>query len=635
MKPAWRGARLGNSPEEELGALAGALVLEQREQQERMRALLQGESIAVRRKEGLTWSPVEMQGMRFAARGRQVVSIAPLPGGGEPHAFRVGAPVEFTPVDAPDDEPIRGTVRKASELALEVVFDHAPFDAQDQHRRWTVDACPDERTFAVMAGALSRWINEEDGARKRLRDAVLGFKPVPEVEETLGEWPPLNDSQNQAVRSMVSKPALAIIQGPPGTGKTTTVVQGIQALVAGGERVLAAAASNAATDVLAMKCIEAGLKTVRIGNPVRVDDEVVDNTLEAWVERASDFKQVKDLRRRSEDAWREATRHRRNFNSESRADKRAARSEAKELQSEAFALEQAIEERIIRQADVVCATLTGTADSDLRAFHFPVLVVDEAGQALEPLVWAALLKADRLVLAGDPQQLPPTVHEVKAQAMGLDVSLLEKRMARLPEMPAPAVLLKVQYRMHAGIMGPVSDHFYGGQLEAAPAVADRGFPDLVPWKFIDTAGCGFEERREPEGESTENPGEAEFVAARIAEIQSSHPEASIGVIAPYRAQVQLLQAAVGLQNERLDISTVDSFQGQERDVIVLSLTRSNPDGEIGFLSEHRRTNVAMSRARRHLLIIGDSSTIGSDVFFNALVERAEKEGAYTSAWEYL
>ncbi len=635
MQPVWRGAQFGRSPEEELGELAAALVFEQQEQQERMRALLQGESIAVRRKEGLTWSPVEIQGMRFAARGRQVLEVAPLPGGGEPHAFRVGSPVEFTPVEATDAEPLRGTVRKATERAIEVVFDQAPFDAQDQHRRWTVDACPDERTFAVMAGALSHWINVEAPDRQTLRNVVLGFEPVPPVDAVEGAWPPLNAPQSEAVQSMVSKPLLTLIQGPPGTGKTTTLVEGIRALVAGGEQVLAAAPSNAATDVIAWQCLQAGLKTVRIGNPVRVDDDVVENTLEAWVERAADFKQVKDLRRRAEDAWREATRHRRNFDAAARAEKKAARAEAKDLQAAAFALEQALEERVLRQADVVCATLTGTADNDLKGFHFPVVVVDEAGQALEPLVWAALMKADRLVLAGDPQQLPPTVHAPRAQQAGLDVSLLEKRMARLASVPAPGNVLTVQYRMHAGIMGPVSDFFYGGELAAAPVAAERGYPDLPPWKFIDTAGCGFDERKEPDGESTENPSEAEFVIDRLREIRAEHPDASIGVIAPYRAQVQRLKAAWPEPDEALDISTVDSFQGQERDIIVLSLTRSNPDGQIGFLSEHRRTNVAMSRARRHLLIVGDSSTVGGDPFFSWLVERAEADGAYSSAWEFL
>jgi ATP-dependent RNA/DNA helicase IGHMBP2 len=207
-------------------------------------------------------------------------------------------------------------------------------------------------------------------------------------------------------------------------------------------------------------------------------------------------------------------------------------------------------------------------------------------------------------------------------------------MARLAAVPAPGGVLTIQYRMHAGIMGPVSDYFYGGQLLAHESVADRGFDDLPPWTFIDTAGCGFDEQREPEGESTFNPDEAAFVAARLAEIRQEHPEASIGVIAPYRAQVQALEAAMSPDlASGLDIHTVDSFQGQERDIILLSLTRSNPDGVIGFLSEYRRTNVAMSRARKHLLIVGDSSTLGNDPFFSWLVERSEADGAYRSAWE--
>jgi superfamily I DNA and/or RNA helicase len=517
-------------------------------------------------------------------------------------------------------------------LELEVVFDHAPFDGQDQHRRWTLDACPDERTFSVMAMALNRWINEDRPDRIRLRDVVLGRRELPEVHGDGGIWPPLNAPQCEAVNAMTARPLLTVIQGPPGTGKTTTLVEGIRQLVLAGERVLAAAPSNAATDVIARQCLAAGLKVVRIGNPVRVDDEVADHSLESLVERDPEYKQVRDLRRRAEDAWRDATRHRRQFDADARTEKRAARAEAKDLQSTALELEQALEERVIRHADVVCATLTGTADQDLRPFHFPVLVVDEAGQALEPLVWAGLLKADRLVLAGDPQQLPPTVHASKAGL--LEVSLLEKRMARLAAVPAPGGVLTIQYRMHAGIMGPVSDYFYGGQLLAHESVADRGFDDLPPWTFIDTAGCGFDEQREPEGESTFNPDEAAFVAARLAEIRKVHPEASIGVIAPYRAQVQALEAAMSPDlASGLDIHTVDSFQGQERDIILLSLTRSNPDGAIGFLSEYRRTNVAMSRARKHLLIVGDSSTLGNDPFFSWLVERSEADGAYRSAWE--
>ncbi len=633
MEPFWRGAAVTGSPDEELGALATALVREQQAEQERMRSMLQSASIAVRRQEGLTWSPVEFTAMKFAARGRQVVTLTPLPGGGEPHAFRLGSPVELTAVDSEGQtEPLRGVVRRAKALELEIVFEGAPFDAQDQHRRWTVDACLDERTFAVMAMALNRWINEEDSQRKRLRDVVLGRRMGRAIEVGPGQWPPLNGPQSEVVNAVLAQPELTVIQGPPGTGKTTTLVVAIAELVRRGERVLAAAPSNAATDVLAAKCIEAGLKVVRIGNPVRVDDEVADHSLESLVERDPEYKQVRDLRRRAEDAWREATRHRRQFDAEARAEKRAARAEAKDLQSVAFELEQGLEERVIRHAEVVCATLTGTADADLRPFHFPVVVVDEAGQALEPLVWAALLKADRLVLAGDPQQLPPTVHST--QAALLEVSLLEKRMARLVQTPAPGGLLTIQYRMHAGIMAPISDRFYGGQLQADESVAERGYPDLPPWTFLDTAGCGFDEQREPEGESTFNPDEASFVAQRLAELRASHPEASIGVIAPYRAQVQALEAAT-VPDELTDISTVDSFQGQERDIIVLSLTRSNPDGTIGFLAEHRRTNVAMSRARRHLLIVGDSSTVGSDPFFSWLVEQAEAAGAYRSAWECL
>jgi ATP-dependent RNA/DNA helicase IGHMBP2 len=623
------------SPEEELGRLAEALVLEQREQQERMRIVLRESSLAIRRKERLSWSPVEVKDMRFAARGRQILTLSPVTGGGEPHAFRVGASVEVYPAEVSDEKPVRGVVRRAKALEIEVVFDRSDFDAQSEYRKWTVDACHDERTFAVMAMALNRWINEDKQERVVFRDMALGYRPVDQSSARFTSISSLNELQARAVCEILAQPKLMLLQGPPGTGKTTTLVHAIAGLVQSGEQVLATAASNAAVDVLAKKCIEAGLKTVRIGNPIRIDDDVAKNSLESLVERDVDYKRVRDLRRRAEDAWREATRYRRNFDSDARAERKMARDDAKELQAAATDLERAIEERAIRNADVVCSTLTGTADYDLRPFHFPVVVVDEAGQALEPLIWSAMLKADRLVLAGDPQQLPPVVHDAAAAALGLDVSLLEKRMARSSEAFAPEVVLQVQYRMNAGIMGTVNDYFYEGKLLADELVTQRQLSGCSPWTLIDTAGCGFEEQRDAEGESKVNPDEAAFVAARLVELRSRFPSASIGVIAPYRAQVQAIESAWGEPDAGMDISTVDSFQGQERDIIVLSLTRSNSEGEIGFLSEHRRTNVAMSRARKHLLVVGDSSTLGADDFFGWLVERSEAEGAYKSAWEFL
>lgn len=636
IEPSWRGGNIELTPEEELGLLAAALVEEQKVQLERMRSVLLEAPINTRRKEGLTWSPVELTGIRFVGRGRQVLSLVALPGGGEPDAFRAGARVELSRQgEEALASPLHGIVRRCRGLELELVLERDELEAKDQHERWTIDAAFDERTFRVMAEALSHWINVERQDRKLLRGVVLGHLAVPESEASSPLLAPLNAMQSAAVHLASANPLLTVIQGPPGTGKTTTLVRLIAEQVRSGVQVLAAAPSNAATDVLASKCIAAGLKTIRIGNPIRVDDDVIQNTLEAWVERDREFKQVRIWRRQAEEAWREATRYRRTFDAQVREEKRTARQDAKALHAMANELERALEERILRQADVVCATLTGTADADLAGVHFPLLVVDEAGQALEPLVWAALRKADRVVLAGDPQQLPPTVVSSSDTAKRLEISLLEKRMARLDISHAPNVMLTMQYRMNLGIMEPVNSLFYQNRLEADFSVANRGLAETPSWLFLDTAGCGFEEDKESDGESTSNPEEAAFVAQRCGELSALHPSATMGVIAPYRAQVQLLQSALSALGVVADVATVDSFQGQERDIIVLSLTRSNEQGSIGFLSEYRRTNVAMSRAKQHLLVIGDSSTIGSDAFFSALLACAENNEAYRSAWEYL
>ena len=278
----------------------------------------------------------------------------------------------------------------------------------------------------------------------------------------------------------------------------------------------------------------------------------------------------------------------------------------------------------------------------LQGRRFGTVVLDEAGQALEPGAWIPVRLADRVVLAGDACQLPPTVKDPGALKAGLGVSLLEKAIARERNVH----LLDTQYRMHADIMAHPNRAFYQGALQAAPGVSDRVLEGVPPLTFIDTAGRGWdEERSAAEADatgrphaSTRNPEEGAFTVDRVRELLAAHPEASIGVIAPYRAQVTLLEEQlagdVAQADGRLTIQTVDGFQGQERDIMVIGLTRSNAAGDVGFLSEHRRMNVAMTRARMHLLVIGDSATLGTDPFYADFIQHCEQTGAYRSCWEW-
>lgn len=632
-------------PLRELGRLAEALIAERNEEERRMAALLEQKSLRYRRADGLTWSPVAVLQSDFTFGGRPVVTLQMGQGGGKPGSFRTGSPVSLYQANEAG-QPAggassvrRGLVRKSADTQVEVVLDGEPLTADECHARWTLDQRQDDRTFKLMAEALSAWINTENPESEKLRDAMLqGDESQLEAREAV-QIPDLalrlNEDQTRVIAHAWSHPRLLLLHGPPGTGKTTTLVSMIRGFVGQGEQVLATAPSNAAVDLLTLRCREAGLRVVRIGHPIRMEEAVLSSAVESLVASHPEHKQVQSYRKRAKEAWREADRYRRNFGPEDRKARTDAKREARDLEREANDLEAHLADRVIADAEVVCATLAGSADRLLRGRMFDVAVIDEAGQAMEPATWIPMRHARRFVMAGDPQQLPPVVKSDQALGMGLGKSLLEKLIERHAG-GALVHLLRTQYRMHKAIQDPSSDWFYEGRLVAHPDVATATLGTLAPWCFIDTAGRGFEEERAAGSESTCNPEEAQFVMERVRALHTAHPEASIGVVAPYAAQVRVLLALWdGPLPSSMDIATVDGFQGQERDIMVLSMTRSNAQGTIGFLKEHRRTNVAMTRAKRHLMIVGDSATLGTDAFFARLIERAETEGCYDSAWSYV
>lgn len=633
----------------ELGQLAESLVIEREEEERRLSALLEQKSLRYRRADSLTWSPVSVSSVDFTFGGRPLVILECGHGGGKAGAFRSGMPVSFYQANeagqpAQGAESVRrGLVQKATDMTAHVVLDGDPLTADEQHARWTLDVRPDDRTFRLMAEALSHWINADEPDVVAFRDALLmpddSSHVILENTDVQGEQADLlrtlNGEQIQVLLQAWSRSQLTLLHGPPGTGKTTTLVAMIAGFAQNRERVLATAPSNSAVDLLALRCEAKGLNVVRIGHPIRMEEAVVASSIESKVEALPDHKQVKALRKRAQAAWRQADRFRRNFGSEERRSRQEARREARDLEREANELESHLANRVLHAADVVCATLAGSADRLLSGLTFDVVVVDEAGQAMEPATWIPLKKSIRTVIAGDPEQLPPVVKSERAAKLGLGQSLLEKLLRRHEGLPR-AHFLSTQYRMHHAIQAPSNAWFYNDKLVADPSVAERTLsPDLSPFLFIDTAGRGFDEKRESGSESTCNPDEAQFVLDRVRELHKAHPKASIGVVAPYAAQVRVLSEGWnGQLPAEIDISTVDGFQGQERDIMVLSLTRSNAECQIGFLKEYRRTNVAMTRARMHLLIIGDGATFGTDSFYLNLIERAEELGNYKSAWEF-
>jgi superfamily I DNA and/or RNA helicase len=548
------------------------------------------------------------------------------------HRFKVGSPVSLSPGD--DGRTLQGVVSARRIDCLEVALAHWP-----EGDRFRIDMIPDEVTRKRQEAAMEV-AETATGRLGQLRDLLLysrapAFRAGVEVDRSHT----LNRSQHEAVEFAMSAEDLAIIHGPPGTGKTTTVVEVIRQALARGERVLACAPSNTAVDNLLERLVNSGVQAVRLGHPARVLDAVRTRTLDALVERHETRPLIEDLTREADQLERRASRYTRAR--PARGQKFQQRQEVRELRKHARAIERQAVEDILTGAEVICATVSFDF-SILADQSFDLLVIDEACQSVDPGCWVPLRFARRVVLAGDHCQLPPTILSRPAAREGFAVSLMQ----RLVEHYGDAVTrqLSVQYRMHEQIMQFSSQHFYDGTLSADPSVGAHTLGELSgvaaealderPVVYIDTAGAGWEEQLEPEGLSRLNPREGQLVLDQVGALCAAGvPPADIAVIAPYAAQVRWLRQHA--EQATLEIDTVDGFQGREKEAVVICTVRSNQLGEIGFLSDARRMNVALTRARRKMIVIGDSATLASDPFFAQLLEWFETCGAYQSVWELM
>ncbi len=542
--------------------------------------------------------------------------------------FRVGTPVMATGNSA-ETEIARGVVTAKESRSIKVSLPFIPDGA-----RFRLDVQADEVTRKRQSEVLSG-LMETRGRFGQLRDVLLGMR-TPEFVDVAYENTHLNSSQEQAVRHCLSARDLAVVHGPPGTGKTTTVVEVIKASVGLGQKVLATAPSNTAVDNLLEKLVAAGVKVVRLGHPARVDRQLTQHTLDAQVSRDETMEIVKDMRRESEQYFRKAGRYTRS--QPPRGAKQEMYKEGKRLRQDARLLEKTVVDWVIDRADVVCSTnsLNTRLLSDTR---FGLAVIDEACQCTEPSCWVPLQFADKLILAGDHCQLPPTVVSSKAAQQGFDVSLLE-RVNKLYREQVTTRLTK-QYRMNSEIMQFSSEQFYEGTLEADSGVADHVLKDLegvapgelteTPVQFIDTAGADWEEELETQGESRRNPEEASLVVKKIESlVEQNVPAHCIAVITPYAAQARLIRRLCEV--EGVEVDTVDGFQGREKEVILISCVRSNREGTIGFLGDTRRMNVALTRAKRKLIVIGDSATLANHDFYADMLRYFEKINAYSTVW---
>ncbi|WP_066628852.1 AAA domain-containing protein [Labilibacter marinus] len=605
-------------------------------------------SIVERRKEGVCWYPLSVERTKFDAGERLLVKVSRPKEHKESHLFQSGKLVSIFSNAGSNNEQkhaITGVVNRSGEREMIITLNN------DDEPDWLHDGNVgvqlmfDENAYLEMERALNIVMNPLDNRLEQLRGILLESEEASFTQKYPVEIPHLNSSQNKALQLISSADDLAIVHGPPGTGKTTSLVESIHHTLKSENQVLVCAPSNAAIDLLCEKLGEKGLNVVRIGHPARVTEEILSKTLDAQIAHHNNYKDLKAIKKQADEYYRTARKYKRNFGHEERQQRRLLLQESSKLKKEAEQLEYYIVNDILSNSQVIASTMVGASNYQIRDRKFNTVFIDEAAQGLEPATWIPITKANRVVFAGDHCQLPPTIKSFEAARAGLDETLFEKAIKR----NKADVMLQEQYRMHADIMRFSSQYFYGNKLKANENVEDwKVFEEDLAIEFIDTAGCGFFEQVDKETRSSFNPEESDLLLKHFREYFSTIDqtlgdiETSVGVISPYKAQVNLLQQNFkGVEEEfentkaLISVNTVDSFQGQERDVIYISLVRSNEKGEIGFLGDTRRMNVAMTRARKKLVIIGDSATIGQHQFYSKFLDYVNEIGAYRSAFEML
>lgn len=606
------------------------LQLEYYTEKEAFRKLTEQMGMQRKVKRGDAWFPLRVGKSFYNSLNQNAIEVFRTSDQDIEHNFEFGRPVMFFRIN--DEKKLKyfsftGTVSYVDgDRMVITVPDSAPLlDLQQSVESIGVQLSFDETSYKLMFEALDRTMKAKNNRLAYLRDLFYSHQKVGKFTFEPMKFPWLNPTQERAVNEVLWAKDVAIVHGPPGTGKTTTLVEAINETLMRESQVLVCAQSNMAVDWISEKLVDRGIHVLRIGNPTRVNDKMLGFTYERRFESHTDYPQLWAIRK----AIRELRKNRKK-GSENYHQK------MERLKSRAAEIEIRINAELFGEARVIACTLVGSAHRLLEGMKFGTLFIDEAAQALEAACWIPIRRASRVILAGDHCQLPPTVKSIAALRAGLGKTLMERIAENKPEV---VTLLKIQYRMNEEIMRFSSDWFYHGQVESAPQIKYRGILDYDhPITWIDTSVSEENVSEEFVGESFGriNKAEAELTLLTLAEyltkigklrVLSEHID--VGIISPYRAQVQYLKRLIKKYEffkpyrRLISVNTVDGFQGQERDIILISLVRSNDEGQIGFLKDLRRMNVAMTRARMKLIILGNKDTMTKHPFYQKLWEYIE------------
>jgi ATP-dependent RNA/DNA helicase IGHMBP2 len=593
--------------------------LEEKEQVKRY-SLDQQHTLKTLKAEGLALHPVTVTRKNFGYADYPEISFR-LNFPAETNLFKDGAAIECF---CTGEEPVKGVLLNLDGKTGEFRLFAPDFPDWIEDAGVGIKLAPDQRTTTIMKTALNNLEQNKELYKlfTQLHDdtkekAAPTTKPV-SLSFTNKN---LNTSQQQAVAAITQNQQITIVHGPPGTGKTTTLIEAIVQLIKNGEKILVSAPSNTAVDNIAKGLIAQQVKVLRVGNTSKVDEEIFMHTPEGKLSNSKQLKEIKQLKIRAEEFRKMALKYKRSFGKAEREQRNLLFKEVKNIRTEIKKLQAYNEEKLYTEADVILGTPVGLYDAKINNLTFNTLVIDEAGQCIEPLAWCIFPLTQKYVLAGDHLQLPPTVLSDAAARLGFNQSILEKSITTVDAV----YLLNIQYRMREAIAGFSSNYFYNGLLQTAAHLTNT----KTHITFIDTAGSGYNEVQGSNGMSLQNEGELTIVQ-KLLDTETLDLLA-VAFISPYAGQVA---AAKELLPKEMLISTIDSFQGQEKEIIILSLVRSNDDGDIGFLKDYRRMNVAITRAKEQLFVIGDSATIGGDTFYNSFLTYIEKYGSYRTVWEF-